>query len=163
MLIAGAIAFMVAVFGGSDEKTPLPPAPTQAAPQAAPADKVERAARVAAGKFILTAVARKNLAESWAVTHPELKRGYTLAEWKRGDIPVIPFPVGAIDEARFKVDQVQKNEVLLQVALIPKPGAEEQATVFFIGLKAAGTGPERRWLVNYWMPNFNVPVPDDPS
>jgi len=163
VLVAGAIAFMVAVFGGSGEKAPLPPASTQAKPPPPPVAKVEKGARVAAGKFILTAVARKNLAESWAVTHPELKRGYTLAEWKKGDIPVIPFPVDAIDEARFKVDEVHKNMVVLEVALIPRPGAEQDATVFFIGLKALGTGSERRWLVDYWAPNANVPVPDDPT
>src|SRR5919198_4238889 len=43
--------------------------------------------------FIGTAVARKNLGNSWAVVSPTLKRGYTPKSWATGaDLPVVPYP-----------------------------------------------------------------------
>ncbi len=157
--------FVVTVFGNDEPATKaanLTPEPQLPAAQPKPKKgAIEPGAREAAGKFILTAVARKDLRASWAVTHPELKAGYTLAQWTKGDLPVVPFPVTAIEEARFRVDESYKDEVMLEVALIPKPGSEYEATVFQIGLKATGTGAKRRWLVNYWMPRWGPRVPTD--
>ena len=167
VLVAGTIAFVVAMFGRGDDAAPAqnvaaPPAQIVKPPPANAGKRpLEQGVREAAGKFILTAVARRNLAEAWTVTHPELRGGLTLAQWKTGNIPVPPFPVATVDEARFKVDESYKNEVLLQVALIPKPGADQPATVFWLGLKAQGKGTNRRWLVNYFMPRWAPRVPSD--
>ena len=160
-LIAGIVVFMVVMLGGrgggEEELTPIP----AATPAAQPA-KIDTEARVVAGKFILTAVARKDLAQSWKLVHPTMKQGFTLAQWKRGEIPVVPYPVANLKEARFKVDELTTNSVMLGVVLIPKPGAKVKAQEFDIGLKAVGKGSGRHWLVDYWMPKWSPAIPSNP-
>jgi len=165
VLILATTIFVITVFGDSGEKSAAPRQPAAAVPQASATQApktgpLENGARMAAGKFILTAVARKNLGESWKVTHPELRAGYTLGQWKRGDIPVVPFPVDDTEQTRFTVEELYKNEVLVTVALIPRAGADQPATVFWMGLKATGAGAKRTWRVNYWMPRWNARVPN---
>jgi hypothetical protein len=171
-LIAGMIVFLVAVFGrgNAEEATPFRETPQQAQQQLqreAQPDftraRVDPKARVVAGKFILTAVARENLAESWKLVHPSLRQGLTLAQWKTGNIPVAPYPVHSLEQARFKVDESYPNQVLLEVALIPKKGAKIRPQVFDIGLRAVGKGARRHWLVDYWMPVWSPPVPANPA
>jgi hypothetical protein len=158
-LIAGIVFFMVRFLDNADEET-LPPIP--AAPKPASNAKLDQDARVVAGKFILTAVARKNLAQSWKLVHPSLKQGFTLAQWKRGEIPVTPYPVASLKEARFKVDESTPNSITLGVVLVPKPGAKVRTQEFMLGLRKVGNGTGRHWLVDYWMPDWAPPVPMNP-
>lgn len=159
VLAIGIVAFLVVAFRGYD-KAPPPPLPNLN-PKAVPA-RIEPAARKVAGEFILTAVARENVGKSWTLTHPKLRAGYTKAEWTKGEIPIAPYPVESLDEARFNLAEKYPNELLLEVALIPKEGAKIEAAVFALGLKAVGTGKARHWLVDYWMPRWNPPVPTAP-
>ncbi len=109
-------------------------------------------ARRVAGRFILTAVARRNLAESWNLVDPTLREGFTLAEWKTGNIPVVPYPVDSIDVSPFKIDYSYANRALLEIALLPKEGTKVKPQLFFLRLRARGSGEDRRWLVDYWIP-----------
>ena len=162
VLAAGTLVFLVATFRSNSPDEPLPPAPAQNAnPQAAAnkAKDVPPEIRRVAVKFLMTAVSRKQLEESWEIVHPTLKQGYTLAQWKKGDIPVQPFPVGTTDQVRYLVVEVYPRQVMLEVALIPKAGSKGyDATAFWLGMKAVGNGEQRRWLVDYWMPHWNAPV-----
>lgn len=116
---------------------------------------LDPAARRVAGEFILTAVARENLARSYAITHPELRQGLSLSDWRTGDIPVQFYPAEAIDTATFKIDESYPDEAVLQVALVPKEGAGVKPQIFYIGLKK-----ERgKWLVYYWAPRSGISVP----
>jgi hypothetical protein len=45
--------------------------------------------------WIETAVRREHVGESWALTHPELRRGFTRAQWSTGSIPAVPYPAAA--------------------------------------------------------------------
>ena len=69
-----------------------------------------------------------------------MKQGFTLAQWKRGEIPVTPYPVGNLKEARFKVDESTPNSLTLGVVLIPKPGAKVKAQEFDLELRRVGNG-----------------------
>jgi hypothetical protein len=118
---------------------------------------VDPAARKVAGRFILTAVARHDLAASYDLTHPDLRRGFTRAQWKTGNIPVIPFPASDLDFASFKVEYSFPTEVVLNVLLVPA-STQAKPAGFYIGLKRAGKdGP---WRVYYWAPNSKPAVPD---
>jgi hypothetical protein len=110
---------------------------------------LDNAARRVAGRFILTAVARKNLGESYELTHPELRQGMTKKEWLTGNIPVQPYPVEKIESATFKVDESYPNEAVLEVALLPPANAELKPQIFFIGLKKHAVGNAVRWQVAY--------------
>jgi hypothetical protein len=157
-LIAGVVVFMVVFLGNDQEETVTPIPPATPVAQGATLDQE---ARTVAGKFILTAVARKNLAESWKLVHPSMKQGLTLAQWKRGEIPVVPYPVGNLKEARFKVDESTPKTLLIGVVLIPKAGAKVKAQEFDLGLKKVGTGTGH-WLVDYWMPKWSPAIPANP-
>ena len=153
---AGLVAVTVAYVGdtGASQETPLSSAPAQVF---TPRKQVplEQEARRVAGRFILTAVARENLGESYDLAHPELRQGMTRREWLTGNIPVVYYPARAIETATFKVDESYPNEAILEVALLPKDSAKIKPQIFFIGLKKAGN----RWRVNYWVPRAAPAVP----
>ena len=152
VLAVGSVLLLVTLLREEDPPGPVPAQPTFTSQQTA-VSQVEPEARKVAGKFILTAVARKNIDQSWAITHPDMRAGFTRREWARGDLPVVPYEVSSISEARFRVDALEKNMVQLDVALLPKEATPAtKAGVFKIGLVAVGTGDNRRWLVDYWGP-----------
>ena len=156
VLTGGVVAFTVAYFGntGTSQEVPLSIQPAQVFTprKQVPLDKE---ARRVAGKFILTAVARENLGESYDLAHPELRQGMTKREWLTGNIPVVYYPAKAIETATFKVDESYPDEAILEVALLPKESAKIKPQIFFIGLKKAGS----RWRVNYWVPRAAPAVP----
>jgi hypothetical protein len=150
VLAVGSVVLLVTLLREPTPSGPLPPAPTVTAEERSAAD-IDPAARRVAGQFILTAVARKNVVKSWDLVHPTMRAGFTKAQWATGEIPVQPYEVSSIDEARFRVDHLSKNLIQLDVALLPK-NEKQIAGVFKIGLVAVGTGEGRRWLVDYWGP-----------
>lgn len=159
VLAVGSVVLLVTLLREPDPSGPLPPAPTVTTEERTAAD-IDPAARKVAGQFILTAVARKNVGKSWDIVHPSMREGFTRAEWAAGDIPIVPYEVNTIDEARFRVDHMGKNLIQLDVALLPK-NSKQTAGVFKIGLVAVGSGEDRRWLVDYWgpagAPGFRAP------
>jgi len=160
VLLAGILAALI-VFVGNTGKTLNSPLRNQPAviykkPKSVP---LERQARIVAGRFILTAVARRNLAEAWKLSSPTLRQGVTRAQWNTGAIPVIPYPIASLDVAPMKVDYSYPNRALLEVTLVPKQGAGVKPQNFFIELRAYGTGKNRRWLVDYWAPRGTASHP----
>ena len=156
VLTAGVVAFTVAYFGdsGRSQETPLSNEPAQVFTPRKQVPLAKEARRVA-GRFILTAVARENLGESYELAHPELRQGLTKKEWLTGNIPVVYYPAKAIETATFKVDESYPDEAILEVALLPKDSSRVKPQIFFIGLKKAGD----RWRVNYWVPRAAPAVP----
>src|SRR6185503_11292440 len=54
-----------------------------------------------AARFVDTAVRRDHAELAFALVGPNLRNGTTKANWREGDIPVVPYPV---DDARWKFD-----------------------------------------------------------
>jgi hypothetical protein len=162
ILVAGVVALSVAWIGdtGASLEAPLSDEPAQVfTPRKQVPLDVE--ARRVAGRFILTAVARENLGESYDLAHPELRQGMTRQQWLTGNIPVVHYPAKEIGQARFKVDESYADEVILEVALLPTDASRVKPQVFFIGLKKAGKGTAARWQVNYWVPRAAPQIPTD--
>jgi len=159
VLVAGVVAFStVYIFDtGESVESKITDRETGPAVVAVPRKNVvlDPAARRVAGEFILSAVARKNLAESYEITHPELRQGLTLRQWLTGNIPVQYYPAEAIDKATFKIDESYPDEAVLEVALVPREGAQVKPQIFYIGLKKA----HGKWLVNYWAPRSAIALP----
>lgn len=159
ILVAGIVAFSIAFFRNTAE--PVASAPSAGAPAAEttevaqPTVPVPPEARKVAGEFILTAVAREDLATSWDLVAPELKEGYTKEEWASGNIPIQYYPADSIETASFAVEESTDDNVVLQVALLPKDGADVEGQIFFIGLQKDGAS----WLVDYWAPRTIIAVP----
>jgi hypothetical protein len=159
VLVAGIVAFSTVYLfdtGTSvDEKITVRETGAAIVPVQKATVVLDPSARQVAGRFILTAVAREHLAESYELTHPELRQGMSLKEWETGNIPVQYYPADAIDTATFKIDESHADEALLEVALVPKDGAEVKPQIFFIGLKKV----KGKWLVDYWAPRTSIAVP----
>jgi hypothetical protein len=171
IFVAGVVAFTIAWFGNTAEESSVPlrgsgGAPAQPTRKTVPLD---RAARVVAGEFILTAVQRdvpqaqlrENLRKAWTLLAPDSPlrdcggHTCTLKEWLTGDIPVQPYPAGSLDKASFSIEESYADEVVLQVALLPKDGADVPGQIFWIDLVKR----DGKWLVNEWSPRVIIPVP----
>lgn len=137
------------------EPAPLPPPPKRVPFTAG----VRKDVLDTAARFLRTAVVRDHVEDSWELTAPSLKAGYTPQTWATDDIPVAPYPV---DVARWDVDYSWDGVVGLKVALFPKKGEKVPAAVFDMQLRAFGKGDERRWLVDSWTPTSYTQVPRGP-
>ena len=102
-----------------------------------------------AARFVETAVKRDHAERAYELAGPNLRGGTTPAQWRDGDIPVVPYPV---DDARWRFDYSYVDEIGLQVAVFPPAGATVRPMVFDMSLRAVGVGATRRWLVNSWSP-----------
>ncbi len=154
LLAVGVAAALVSIFFWNTAtivETPLhgkadlyvPPIPIRMAP-------AERRAVIAtAARFVETAVRREHAERAYELVGPNLRGTTTRDEWRTGDIPVVPYPV---DDARWQFDYSYANEIGLQVAVFPPPGAAVRPAVFNLSLRSVGAGAKRRWLVDSWSP-----------
>jgi hypothetical protein len=144
VLVAGVVAYAVTRLSDS-------------APAAAPLHRVARlgtAERRVAREFLHTAVARKHLDRAWAIAAPELRQDMTLAEWKTGTIPVVPYPV---DEAfaQLKVLSSFTDAAEIQVRFLPHTGAKTKPASFRLGLRKL----DGAWVVSSWLPSAAIVPP----
>ena len=164
VLIAGVVAFVTVRLGQEDKG----PADVGSAPSGFASEDfdpnatittpkesdVPKAARVAAGEFVLAAVGRENLPKAWKLADRTLKRDCACSykEWLTGNIPVQFFPTKGLRGAAFSVDEVTPGHVVLQVLLTPAASS---------GLKQRGK--DAPWLVDYWAPVDVIPIPATPQ
>ena len=95
VLLAGVAAFIVSRLGNTPDAKPVdrsPNAPVKDVSKVPKTTALEPGARLAAQKFILTAVARKNLKAAYSLAGPQIRQGQTLKQWLTGNIAVIPYP-----------------------------------------------------------------------
>jgi hypothetical protein len=166
ILIAGIVVFLVnrthqvdAAQNAADKHaaaTYKPPANPKSVP-------LSQAARLTAGRFVIDAVQRKDLAAAWKIVGPELKAGTSYKEWLKGNIAVVPFPA-ALASAPLKVDLSTPSRAVLEVALVPKKASERKAGgVFWLNMKTIGSGKNRHWVVTSWVPRYAPPIPSNPA
>ena len=161
VLVAGVAGATIAFFGDNGTKVAETksdqPAQIYHQRKQVPLDKD---ARRTAGRFLLTAVPRKNLAESYELTHPDLRQGLTKKEWLTGNIPVQYYPADNLEVATFKVDESYVDEAIIEVALLPKKGETIKPQIFYVGLKKVGKGASASWKVNYFAPRSPPAIPN---
>jgi hypothetical protein len=175
VLVAGVIAFVTVSLGsggGATTQSNSPPPPNIDGTDYVPGgvqkprnvNEVPKAARVAAGEFILAAVGREDLPKAWRLSHPDLKKACACSykQWLSGNIPVQPFPTGGLQGVAYAVNELSPRRVVLETLLSPKPGGGAHESAFYLGLKAVGTGSQLKWLVDYWAPMGVPPVPLNP-
>jgi hypothetical protein len=150
VLVAGIVTFLLVFFRNTakpvDESTPATPAN----PVAAASQKnvpVAKEARLVAGRFILTAVQRKHLAEAWNLVGAPIRQGMTKKQWLTGNIAVVPW-FGKLAPVPLKIDYSYPREAQFTVILAPKPGTQGQTDTFIMGLKKYG----KQWKVIAWVP-----------
>jgi hypothetical protein len=159
-VLGGALALALVFPNTGDDGGAGPPAGKAAAPpepEQEPATiRLTPAARAAAlktaGNFIKTAVLRQRVDASWRLTGPGLRAGYTRKQWRTGDIPVVPYPVRSLASARWRINHSYRDDVGLDVLLLPKRGSGQRPATFAIDLRAVGTARRKHWLVESWTP-----------
>ena len=92
-----------------------------------------------AARFVDTAVKRDHAERAFELVGPNLRNGTTKADWREGDIPVVPYPV---DDARWRFDYSYTDEIGLQVAVFPAAGVDVRPMVFNMSLHADRAGAE---------------------
>ncbi len=158
LAVAGAIAAAVVFLphdNGDNLPKPRPGNPTLVAP-APKLVKLQKAdvqaARDAAARFVSTAVLRRHVDDSWELTAPIMKAGFTREKWKTGQIPVVPFPAKELDQVRWRFDYSIEDHVALQVSMLPRSDSTAKALTFEMELVRSGPVAKRHWLVDYWAP-----------
>ena len=112
--------------------------------------------------FIATAVRREHLDKSWATVAPSLKKGYTFDSWRHANaLPVVPYPHAKIADLQFYLDYASDKEILAEVGVSAPEKYKLRPTTFQIGLVPIGTGAKKHWLVDYWMPRWTPPLPEN--
>jgi hypothetical protein len=160
LLAAGLITFLVVRFGNTAGAKETFGTQDAAKPQVVKQVPLEQAARQTAAKFILTAVARKNLDQAWKLATPNIKGGLSHKEWMTGNIPVPTLGVPLDKAAITKIIYSHKNEAELNIVLLPKPNNQRvKSTLVVMDLKKVGTGAKARWLVDYCQVQQGIPVP----
>jgi hypothetical protein len=152
------IALLIVLLPSRDAPSPDETRPSANAPAAVvpPPDAPKLATTLAvkreivetARTFIESSVRRVHPERSFELVHPSLRQSLTRAQWKSGNIPVIPFP--AVKVAEWKIDDARVNDVLMEVVLVPRPHSGLVSKTFLMELKRSD--PNSRWLVASWAP-----------
>jgi hypothetical protein len=163
VLVIG-IAVFLGVFLSRGANRPEPvstlgskPASTKPAvknPNVAPSAAALKVART----FLETAVLRKDLDAAYKIVGPNISGGMSLAQWRKGAIPVTPYPAANAKTAGFHITESHRNELFAQVILTPQKGSGvKKALAFNLGLERVG----KRWVVNYWLPEPTIKTKAD--
>jgi len=175
VLAAGALVIVLKFAGGSDSSSSNPDKGFKAQIQK-PVSPLKNAqgvtvktywqldpqVRATIKTFIATAVRREHLDQSWATVAPSLKKGYTFDSWRHANaLPVVPYPHADIKGLQFYLDYASSKEILAEVGVSAPEKYKLRPTTFQIGLVPVGAGAKQQWLVDYWMPRWTPPLPED--
>jgi hypothetical protein len=124
-------------------------------PTVAPSADALKVART----FLETAVLRKNLDAAYPLVGPDLKGGLSRAQWRTGNIAVVPYPAVNAKTAKFNITESHKNRLFAQVTLYPRKGSGvTKPLAFNLGVQRLGG----KWVVNYWLPEPQIKVRANP-
>src|SRR5262249_3858961 len=158
LALGGVVAFVGLYYSNTGHKEPehFSSAPVQrvaAPPRSAVLSSIDREiVRQVAAQFIDTAVLRRHIDDSWAITTKNLRQGLTRKEWDSGSIPVTPYPAESVQTINYQLDWSGEDLVYLKIAILPKATSKSLGQAFDIGLTRTGRATEHRWLVDYWVP-----------
>jgi hypothetical protein len=165
VLAAGIIAILVTKVGNNSGTTENANPTGPAIPEIAKGQKNIRfpaAAWQVAKEFLTSAPARKNLAQSYALVDENAKGGFTLEQWKTGNIPVPYFPTSQIIRYNWKnTNFAHPRNALVNLILIPTEKSGMRPGTFQIESIKVGQGENAHWLVDYFGAVQGPPVPHE--
>jgi hypothetical protein len=106
--------------------------------------------------FVPAAVERKDPLAAYRLATPELRRSASRAEWRRGEIPVYPYP--ASEKRSWTLNFSFPRHVNLDLFVQPRKGADVGPIAFTVDLKRSAG---RRWLVDSFFPTAMFPKVED--
>ena len=169
LLVLGVIV-LVSRLTGNHGQAPTPPQLAEATPTV-DQGALTPAARAVADRFVMTAVAGKKIGDSWALldpTYPGKSDFRSRADWvaasKGEGLPLVP--TGYAFERKdvtMTVKGVYPGSMDLTVVIVPTDKKNFRARSFDLSLKRHGSGDNPRWLVDYWMTDYQAGKPAAPK
>jgi len=175
VFVAGAFALVFKFAGGSDatrsspDKGFHPTLPKNATPLKNSTGvtvktfwQLDPQVRSTIRTFLVTGVSRKDQGKAWTTVAPSVRKGYTHESWTKANaLPVIFYPVADINHVQYYLDYASNQEILIEVGLFAPKRYGMRPTTFQLGLVPVGKGTHQRWLVDYFMPRWTPPVPEN--
>jgi len=112
-------------------------APSGAAQQPTIPQPELRQIRALLRQFVPAAVARDHPGRAWALAAPSMREGTTLAQWRKGDLPVFPYPAAGRGFGILPVT-VEPDDVTFELMVHPKPGSNAGMQVFSTEVQRIG-------------------------
>jgi hypothetical protein len=142
-----AVALLIPTHSGGNEPVAGTEGPADLA-VATPQVKLSRADRQAIDRtldiFLPQAMERRDPAAAWALAGPELRSGSTLAEWRRGTLPVPEYQARERTFHHWQTIESTRSYVIFNLLVHPAKGSK-LAPYVFSGMVVKQKG---RWLVN---------------
>jgi hypothetical protein len=163
VLVAGIVALIVTKVGGSsapaENANPTGPPIRQTAPP--PNIPFPAAAWKVVNEFVHTALPRKNLARSYQLADANMRGGFTLRQWKTGNLPGVPYyETGKVIRYNWKnTNFTHPRSAALNLILEPRKGSTMRPGPYVIFLKKVGQGAKAHWLVDYFGAVQGPPLP----
>jgi hypothetical protein len=121
-------------------------APVAAAPRLSKADRASINATL--DVFVNHGVKRVGVGASYDVVTPNLRTGFSRKAWSHGEIPIYPYPARGQTFHDWTIDYVTRDEVGIQLMLLPRPHSGLGPIIFHVYLHPV----HGRWLVDLFMP-----------
>jgi hypothetical protein len=110
-------------------------------------------------RFLVTAVARKDLASAYDLVGPMLKAGVTRAQWIKGNNPVTYYPAKNLAHPSIMVKSSTKNHLVLEIGLVSKKHSSVAKSVKSLGFLTNVDKIRGRWLVTYFLADYKPSTP----
>lgn len=108
--------------------------------------------------FIPAAIGRHHPGRAWALAAPKMRIGSTQADWRRGDLPVFPYPVSTTGFGMRPIT-VAPGDVTFDLMVHPKAGSNAGVEVFTTEVQKIGG----RWRVASMAAEAAFAGPDTPA
>jgi hypothetical protein len=95
-------------------------------------------------RFVQEAMGRTDLTAAYRLTTANLRGGLTLAQWRRGDIPVYPYSARPGSSRGWSLQFVEGNHAAIETFLQPAKGEELGPVTVAVDLRKVSG----RWLVD---------------
>ncbi len=109
------------------------------------------AARATLGRFVRSAVIRRNLAASWPLATAHMRIGTSYTDWLAGDLPVVPYPAAAFRAFGLTPKYSYRHVLGYDVLVLPnqtRAGGAAGQQVYECELHDV----RGRWLVDFCYP-----------
>jgi hypothetical protein len=155
-LIGGAVGIVVSLpeRSGPPPESPLRDEPAQVVREQKHV-RITRADRRAVDallvEFVRTAVARRDPELAWPLATRAMRVGTTRSQWRRGELPVFPYPAIPAQAKSWTVVSSYADDLTVDLVLQPPRGSKRGPVEFNAELKRVGQGSKRRWLVDSFL------------
>ncbi len=133
-------------------------APSSAAQQPTIPQPELRQIRALLREFVPAAVGRDHPGRAWALAAPSMRAGSTHADWRKGVLPVFPYPAAGSGFGILPVT-VKPDDVTFELMVHPKPGSHAGMQVFSTEVQRI----DGEWRVAAMTTRAEFAAPGDPA